>query len=157
MESEILKLYKSGMSVRQISRKLMIAMHKIYYVLNKHNIKIKRKNDISTDLRNNILKDIKTMSIAKVSQKYNIEKTYLHKYINSICLTATGKKIILNMNKMGKSAHKIAQHLSILTSTVKDVLEQKPKSKKGIHLLDQVGITKEEIEEIRNKMIRDNF
>lgn len=155
-EGDILKLYKKGLSVIKISTmQKNLKTSRIYYVLRKNKIVIRGKNDISTEMLLNIKRDYKKLSLLKLSKKYNIEKTFLCRLLNSQKISETVIKLILILHRKKTTPSRIAQHCNLTTKAVKKVIqEREPVNNTCSNILKNVGLTKEEVLAFRNKVIK---
>lgn len=158
IEKEIIKLFKQKCSVESISKKFYLKQSTVYYILRKNNIVVSKGIYIKEEQFKKIKSDYKKgLSIDTLSQKYNIEKTRLYRILNSHELSDIKKQMVIILTQKGnyRPSH-IAQRLSITTETVKKVIENFG-IKKRKNILQKIGITKEEILEIRNKIIVDDI
>lgn len=153
-EGEVIKLYKEGNSINKIAKITTFTARRVYYILEKNNIKLKRRNVLTVALRKKIFKEAKDTPIAHIAKKYNLGIMFLHRLLNSEDISDDLRQAIINYKKTGLNPSKIANALSIQTKTVKNVLKDY-KPNEGI--LNKVGLTKEEVQKIRTQMAKDKF
>lgn len=155
IEKDIIKHFKKGISVKAISKNFFIKQNTVYYLLKKHAIQIPKGLYIKKEQFKNIKKDHKKgFSLDILSIKYNIEKTRLCRILNAYELSDEKKQMVIILFQKGgyKPSH-IAQRLSITTKAVKQVITDFGIEKRK-NILKQVGLTKNEILTIRNKIAK---
>lgn len=158
VEKEVIKLFKKKYSVESLSKKFFIKQSTIYYLLRKNEIIIPKGVHIKEEQLKKIKKDYKKgLSLDMLSQKYNVEKTRLCRILNSSGLSDTKKQMIIILHGKGnyRPSH-IAQRLSITTEVVKKIIKDFGLEKRK-DILKKVGITKNEILKIRDKITSDNI
>ena len=152
-DEKILELYLSKMSVNDIVNKdKQLTSSHVYYVLKKNNVKIRNKNDMSSEIKRDVIRDSKTMSTYQLSLKYNIDRTFLVKFLNSIEVTESRKKLILLLKDRGLKPYDISIRLSMRVEVIHNVFKEHNVCEK---ILFKVGLTKEDIKEIRLKILKD--
>jgi len=158
IEKEVVRLYENEYSIDSISKKLFIKQSTVYYLLRKNDIAIAKGLFVKEEQWKKIKADCnKGLSFDILANKYKIEKTRLCRMLNSTEISDIKKQMIVVLARKGNyvPSH-IAQKLSITTKAVKQVIKDFGIEKRK-NLLQKVGITKQEILNLRNKIIRDNI
>ena len=158
-DRDILHMYQEqGMSVRSIVLNSKIPQNRIYYILKKNHITLKRDNDICVELLKELKREYKTKSLKQLSIKYNIERNHLYRALNTDEISPITKQTILCYHKTGALPSDIAQKLNLKTKSVKVIVEEyKKENPVAERILAKVGLTKNDIHAIRLDMLKNEL
>ena len=144
--------FENEYSIKDIAKRNKLNTSQVYYVLRMLDVKIPKKEELDEFRVSTIKIEYKKgKSLDYLSQKYKITKASLYRIINSVDISDLKKQMVLILSKGGFKDYAIARRLSITTKKVKEILKdyQENSTEK---LLKRVGLTKEEVIEIRNRL-----
>jgi len=125
LETKIKMLYKTGKSIREIAKDMVMSYTQVRYLLVKSDVTL-RKTEMPQDVKEKVKKLAKQgMSAYKIAKELNLNEVTVLMYLRKQNLVKRKKKltldeinVIVQMYKEGKSVYEIAKGLGRSTNLI---------------------------------------